>query len=70
VVLELAAAGMSTRAIAPVVGVDQKTVVRDINRGEAYASPATSAPERRPAAPEPPSKIIGIDGKSYQRPAP
>lgn len=42
VVGELTQAGMSTRAIAPVVGVDQKTVVRDIHRGEAHASPVTS----------------------------
>jgi len=38
VVKELSSAGLSTRAIAPVVGVDQKTVVRDIAR-EAHASP-------------------------------
>lgn len=38
VVKELTAAGMSTRAIAPVVGVDQATVVRDVAR-DAHASP-------------------------------
>lgn len=37
-VMELTEQGMSTRAIAPIVGVDQKTVVRDIAR-EAHASP-------------------------------
>lgn len=36
---ELSEAGMSTRAIAPVVGVNQATVVRDL-RGDAHASPA------------------------------
>lgn len=35
----LSAAGMSTRAIAPAVGVDQKTVYRDQVRH--HASPAT-----------------------------
>lgn len=34
----LSGEGLSTRAIAPIVGVDQKTVVRDL-AGEAYASP-------------------------------
>lgn len=37
----LSGEGMSTRAIAPIVGVDQKTVVRDIRR-EANASPPQS----------------------------
>ena len=44
VVGELTAAGLSTRAIAPVVGVDQKTVVRDIRAGEAHASPEPQTP--------------------------
>lgn len=39
VVKELTEAGMSTRAIAPVVGVNQATVVRDLARGDASASP-------------------------------
>lgn len=39
-VAELSDAGMSTRAIAPIVGVDQATVTRDIARGDANASPA------------------------------
>lgn len=55
VVQELSAAGMSTRAIAPVVGVDQKTVVRDLARGEAHASP------------EPDPNVFGLDGKAYPR---
>ena len=46
----LAAEGMSTRAIAPIVGVDRKTIERDI-------SGATNvAPER---------EVHGLDGKSY-----
>lgn len=39
VVGELTQAGMSTRAIAPVVGVDHSTIVRDLSRG-ADAPPA------------------------------
>lgn len=93
--------GLSTRAIAPVVGVGQRTVVRDI-AGESYGSPApNSAPGptskvssestleaesqqeqeggstdaaskpvtdgTAPAAPLAP--VVGIDGKTYSRPA-
>lgn len=36
---ELSDAGLSTRAIAPVFGVNQATIVRDIKRGDANASP-------------------------------
>ena len=51
VVAELSAAGMSTRAIAPVVGVDQATVTRDRARGDASASPEQScSPEPFPEA--------------------
>lgn len=39
VVRELTEAGMSTRAIAPVVGVSQKTVDRDVRAGESPDSP-------------------------------
>ena len=42
-VSELTQAGMSTRAIAPVVGVNQATVVRDVAR-DAGASPQTPEP--------------------------
>jgi len=52
-VAELAAQGMSTRAIAPIVGADQATVVRDLSRGDASASPErtvfAAAPETNPA---------------------
>lgn len=58
VVHELTAAGLSTRAIAPVVGVSQQQVVRD--------SQVT-----RDVSPEPecsrPAPVTGIDGKTYQR---
>lgn len=36
----LSGEGMSTRAIAPIVGADQATVVRDLATGDANASPA------------------------------
>ncbi|GAA2007821.1 helix-turn-helix domain-containing protein [Nocardioides kribbensis] len=104
VVRELTQAGLSTRAIAPVVGVDHVTVSRDVRR-VADATPETSAGEAAPSgtdamvdpspaddepegesdrdaidvpasdegAPEasparPP--VVGIDGKTYARPAP
>lgn len=52
-VLELAAAGMSTRAIAPVVGVGDSTVQRDI----------ATAPDGAVA----PAATTGLNGKTYQR---
>lgn len=47
---ELRLAGMSQRAIAAAVGVDQATVIRDLRRGDASASP---------------DEITGADGKRY-----
>lgn len=70
---ELTEAGMSTRAIAPVVGVDNATVHRDLNRGVAPATPEPAseveprfngAPAPKPAPPKP---ITGIDGKNYPK---
>lgn len=56
VVQELSDAGLSTRAIAPVVGVSQKTVSRDAQApresGDSRPSPVTT----------------GLDGKSYPAP--
>lgn len=43
IVSDLAEQGMSTRAIAPVVGANQATVVRDLGSRDADASPATLA---------------------------
>jgi hypothetical protein len=60
-VAELTAQGMSTRAIAPIVGVDQKTVVRDIAR-EAFASPVHGEVAS-------PRVVEGRDGKNYSIPA-
>lgn len=80
-VAELAAQGMSTRAIAPIVGVDQTTVARDIAR-EADASPEVLVLAETPALEEPPlvgydpatgeliddtPRVVGLDGKSYPK---
>lgn len=57
----LSAEGMSTRAIASVVGVDQKTVSNDRRaqrEREEFSSPAPAAP------------VTGLDGKTYTRPEP
>lgn len=55
VVRELSAAGLSTRAIAPVVGVGKGTIHRDL----------AGAPHGAPD--EPPAVVVGLDGKSYTR---
>ncbi len=39
-VLILSRTGLSTRAIAPIVEMNQSTIVRDLQAGDAYASPA------------------------------
>jgi hypothetical protein len=51
----LSAEGMSTRAIAPIVGVDRKTVERDVRGG-------TNVP--------PIETVEGLDGKTYPRQGP
>jgi hypothetical protein len=70
----LSAEGMSTRAIAPIVGASQKTVDRDI-RGESFDSPEPEPPtEYLDTAPgeitDSPAPITGMDGKQYTRPEP
>jgi hypothetical protein len=57
-VTQLSGEGMSTRAIAPIAGVDRKTVERDISGG-------TNVPPVENPAPD--AKVIGIDGKTYTR---
>lgn len=76
----LAGEGMSTRAIAPIVGVSQDTVVKDIARGERNLSPEPDPQEAARSAvaaafaqrdePAAPAKVTGLDGKSYTKPAP
>ena len=58
VVAELSAAGMSTRAIAPIVGTDQSTIVRDLGALDANASPEPA----RHIAP-----IVGASQKTVSR---
>jgi protein gp37 len=59
VVASLADSGLSTRAIASVTGVDQSTVVRTLNAGDAFPR-GNASPESRP--------VTGLDGKVYARP--
>jgi len=54
--------GMSTRAIAAVTGVDQKTVVNDQRPGEENSSPDLNVEILPP--------IAGLDGKTYTPPTP
>lgn len=74
----LSGLGMSTRAIAPVVGVSQDTVVKDRARQvkddlspapAEVIDPATGEVlDLAPLAPE--GKSLGLDGKTYARPEP
>lgn len=85
VVQELTQAGMSTRAIAPVVGVGSTTVKRDrqvvqvdhlapgddgeLSGGQNWP-PESGSIDPTPVAPVAPAPVVGIDGKTYARPAP
>ena len=73
IVGELSAAGMSTRAIAPIVGVSDRQVRYDA------AQVGSRFPPASPASPTEPEtvhglpttdRIVGMDGKTYQRPDP
>lgn len=66
VVALLAGEGMSTRAIAPVVGADQATVVRD-RQVMQVASPGPGP--AAPIEPTTPALVTGLDGKTYTQPA-
>lgn len=64
--VRMSEAGMSTRAIAPVLGVNQATAVRDRSSTDASASV-----EPEPAQPaDAPAPIVGLNGKTYVRPVP
>jgi hypothetical protein len=54
--------GMSTRAIAPIIGSSNATVSRDINED---GSPVTDV---TPEEGNPPATVTGLDGKAYSRP--
>lgn len=75
----LSGEGLSTRAIAPIVGVDNKTVHNDIKRAVEFSTPAPSPVEvgevedaqgETHVSPSEPVKVTGLDGKTYTRPAP
>jgi hypothetical protein len=75
VVAELTAAGLSTRAIAPVVGVSNKTVQLDRQvlppvtphlNGEA-SDWLVTAGEHEPTTEADLARVTGVDGKSYRR---
>ena len=80
VVAQLSAAGMSTRAIAPVVGVSPRQAAYDRSAGvqSLHTSPAADAPDAAQQAAEPDEAapfrlpksdhITGSDGKKYPRP--
>lgn len=77
VVAQPSAAGMSTRAIAPVVGVTQSTVDRDVQvtRSGSPAPAEGRIPDATPARtftdePGTVQRITGMDGKRYTRPEP
>lgn len=71
----LSAEGMSTRAIAPIVGASQMQVVRDVRAGETNVSPEpviSNDPGKivRPTGPNSAATVTGMDGRSYTRPEP
>lgn len=59
----LSGEGMSTRAIASIAGVDQKTVVNDRRAGAENSSPVTES-----ETPVEPREVVGLDGKTYTKP--
>lgn len=85
-VAELADEGMSTRAIAPLLGVSHMTVATDLQKVGVNdftttsdvepETPAVVSPVSAPSAatpedaPEPVRKVTGLDGKQYSAPKP
>lgn len=69
VVGELTAAGLSTRAIAPVVGVSHMTVQNDVSASGVKDFTPEAASADFPEMPEVLQKAVtGVDGKTYSRP--
>lgn len=65
---ELSAAGMSTRAIAPIVGVSSAQVKRDVAQVAHREPPAASGTTEHGLPTT--DRIVGMDGKQYRRPEP
>lgn len=61
----LSGEGMSQRAIAEVVAVDQKTVTNDLRAREENSSPEPAGADRKTAAEAHPVTVTGRDGKTY-----
>ena len=80
IVADLAEQGMSTRAIAPVVGANYKTVQKDVRESKVVQSGPASTHTFEPSPWDPavnrgtgeikPAAVTGLDGKTYQRPEP
>ena len=69
----LSAEGMSTRAIAPIVGASHMQVKRDMDAGVTNVPPVLSDdPGKivRLTGPDSAATVMGMDGKSYSRPEP
>lgn len=72
-VAELAAQGMSTRAIAPIVGASQRTVANDVSSSAHLAEEVTVInviSETGEVVEEEPRQVTGLDGKTYTAPRP
>jgi hypothetical protein len=71
-VAELAAQGMSTRAIAPIVGVSHETVAQDIApvRNLTPEVVINVIAETGEVVEDEPRQVTGLDGKTYTTPAP
>ena len=65
VVAILSETGLSTRAIASVVGVDQSTVVRDKKQVMHRASPDDVVDHDRRVVVDHDRRVVGLDGKQY-----